>query len=77
MMNFVFKTRSCASKLMDFADYDGPDAGAYREGDLKLIIGAMSPDCYDTNYPLEPSKHCTPGKPDPHPRRLALHAVHV
>ena len=47
--------------------YDGPDEGAYREGDLKLIIGGMSPHCYDTDYPLEPSKHCTPGKPDPHP----------
>lgn len=47
--------------------YDGPNAGAYREGDLKLVIGGMSPFCYDTDYPLETSKHCTPGQPDPHP----------
>ena len=44
-----------------------PILGAYREGDLKLVIGGMGPACYDTNYPLEPSKHCRPGKPDPHP----------
>lgn len=51
---------------LDWAD-DGPNAGAYREGDLKLVIGGMSPYCYDTDYPLETSKHCEPGKPDPHP----------
>ena len=47
--------------------YDGPDSGAYREGDLKLVIGGMSPWCWDTPYPLEPSKHCVPGAGDPHP----------
>eukprot|EP00035_Acanthoeca_spectabilis_P004375 m.102768 g.102768 ORF g.102768 m.102768 type:complete len:689 (-) comp12550_c0_seq2:128-2194(-) len=51
--------------------YDGPTQGAYREGDLKLIIGSMTPFCWDAAYPLEPSKHCTPGTGDPHPRDWA------
>jgi len=44
--------------------YDGPD----REGHLKIIIGSMSPYCWDSPYPDEATKHCTPGTGDPHPR---------
>jgi hypothetical protein len=51
----------------DLNYFTGPNSGAYREGDLKLIIGRPGISCYDTDYPLEPSKTCRPGKPDPHP----------
>lgn len=41
--------------------YDGPRAGAFRSGDLKLIVGPMSPWCWDADYPDEEGKTCTPG----------------
>jgi hypothetical protein len=58
-------TPSARTTLMHH--YDGPSTGAYREGDLKLIIGSMSPYCWDTDYPLEEGKSCKAGVGDPHP----------
>jgi hypothetical protein len=49
--------------------FESNTSGALRVGDMKLLMegSALSPWCWDTPYPAEPSKHCHPGRGDPHP----------
>jgi hypothetical protein len=48
--------------------YDGPEQGALRSGDLKLVVGGMAPYCWHAPYPAEAGKTCKPGRGDPDPR---------